>query len=482
MICITVTPSSRTLAKVDLLNAARQGDIIELCLDHFVNEPDVKDLITAVDKPMIVSCRRSPDGGKWKGTEEERLLLLRQAIVAGPAYVELDLDIAPSIPRFGKTKRVISFTRLDRPESDIDSVFNKAAKAQADIVKFAWPTPTIDDAWPLLAAVSQKRSVPVVGIGLGQPELTFSLLGLKYGSPWVYAALEPGMEAYPGQATIFDLKETYHCESINAKTTFVAIAGFGPTQTLMTRILNAAFNEIGVNVRCLPVELGDIRQLKKMLDILKIKAIFVQGPFGQKLLELADHIDPHDRQCQYLNLLLKREDGWHGYNTLWRAALKALETKVAEQGSTLKRQSVLIVGNGGIADSVTHAVVQKQGLVSVSGPDDKQSQQTAQRNQCRHVPFHNLYDTLADIVIMADPAITAGAGRHQVNPSLFVPTMTILDVGDAAVEGVFTQEARLRGCDLISGSQLFLEQLAAQFKAITGKELPPEAITAGTST
>src|SRR5262245_30090645 len=104
MICITVTPTSRTLAKADLLNAARHGDIIELCLDHFHKEPDVKDLITAVDKPMIVSCRRQQDGGKWQGTEEERLLLLRQAIVAGPAYIELDLDVAPNVPRFGKTQ------------------------------------------------------------------------------------------------------------------------------------------------------------------------------------------------------------------------------------------------------------------------------------------------------------------------------------------------------------------------------------------
>ncbi|HWL09270.1 MAG TPA: type I 3-dehydroquinate dehydratase [Planctomicrobium sp.] len=479
MICITVTPSSRTLAKADLLNAARHGDIIELCLDHFINEPDVKDLITAVDKPMIVSCRRPADGGKWQGTEEERLMLLRQAIVAGPAYVELDLDIAPKIPRFGKTQRVISFTRLDRPETDIDGVFNEAAKAHADVVKFAWPTPTIDDAWPLLSAVSQKRTVPVVGIGLGRPELTFSLLGMKYGSPWVYAALEQGMEAYPGQATIFELQETYHCESITSKTAFVAVAGFGPAQTIMTRVLNAGFQSIGANVRCLPVELGEIRQLKRMLDVLKIRAIFVQGPSGQKLLELAEHVDPHDRECQYINLLLKRDDGWHGYNTLWRSALKSLETKVAAQGSTLKRQSVLVVGNGGIAESMVHAVVQKQGLVSICGPDDKQSQQTAKRNDCRYIPFQNLYETLADIVILADPSLTSGTRHKQINPALFRPAMTVLDVGDLPVEGTFIPEARQRGCELIDGPQLFLDQLAAQFKAITGKELPPEAIALG---
>src|SRR5690606_4581649 len=146
----------------------------------------------------------------------------------------LDLDVAASVPRFGSTKRVISFTRLDRPETDIDAIFDEAANAKADIVKFTWPTPTLGAAWPLLAAVSQKRILPVVGMGLGRPELTFSLLGRKYGSPWIYAALERGMEAHEGQATVFELNDTFFCKDFDRKTSFVAISGFGEAQIITT--------------------------------------------------------------------------------------------------------------------------------------------------------------------------------------------------------------------------------------------------------
>ena len=125
MICISVTPESRTLAPADLLNASRHGDLIELCLDHFLKEPNVSELIKSVDKPILVSCRRPRDGGQWQGTEQERLTLLRNAIVAEPAFVELDLDIAPSIPRFGKTQRVISFTSLNSPLGRIDDIFEQ---------------------------------------------------------------------------------------------------------------------------------------------------------------------------------------------------------------------------------------------------------------------------------------------------------------------------------------------------------------------
>jgi hypothetical protein len=37
------------LAKVDLLDAASRGDIIEFCLDHLEKEPDVK------DQPVLAS-------------------------------------------------------------------------------------------------------------------------------------------------------------------------------------------------------------------------------------------------------------------------------------------------------------------------------------------------------------------------------------------------------------------------------------------
>lgn len=481
MICVTVTPTSRTLAKADLLNAARYGDIIELCLDHFQKDPDVADLISVVNKPVIISCRRPQDGGDWKGSEEDRLLLLRRAIVAGPDYVELDLDIAADVPRFGKVKRVISFTRMDRPETDINSVFYEASNLQADVVKFTWPTPNLDAAWPLLAAVSQKRVLPVVGMGLGRPELTFSLLGRKYGSPWIYAALERGMEAHEGQATVFELNETYHCGDINSKTSFVAIAGMGESQTIGTRILNTAFKELEINARCLPIELGDINQLKKMLDVLKIRAIIARGAHGRPLLELADHVEEHDLRSRYVNLLLKREDGWHGYNTLWRSGLKTLEASLGGGKRPLDRQNVLVLGNGGIAQSMVYAVTQRNGLVSVCGPNDKEARLSASVNQCRHVPFQNLYDTIAEVILIADPNIRAGTKKGEINPSLFKSGMTVLDVSDVPLETTLMVEARERGCTVIDSARIFADQLNAQFKAITGKEMPPDAYALGLS-
>ncbi len=475
MICISVTPQSRTLAKVDLLNASRHGDIIELCIDHLIKEPDFKDLLSGVAKPVIISCRRKQDGGQWEGTEEERLMLLRQAIVAGPDYVELDLDIAPKVPRFGKTQRVISFTRLDRPEYDIDSVFEEASAQQADIIKFRWPTPSLEDAWPLLAAVSQRRAIPIVGQGLGRPELTFSLLGQKYDSPWIYAALEKGMEDHPGQATVHELQETYRISEIDRKTKFIAVAGFGPVETACLQALNAGFSARGLNIRCLPVEIQKLDRLGKMFDILKIQVLVANSALGTRLLPFAEQVEAADRETGFLDTLLKQPDGWHGYNTLWRSLVRQLEPALKEafgEGVTLKNRAALVIGTGGASLTAIQALRSRQAVVSVAGPDDKQARALAERLELRHVPFQSLYGTHTDIVVLADPEIKSGSGRLQMNPSYFQPHMLILDLCHPPEEHPLAVEARERNCRVLPSKEIWQAQIATQFRAITGETLP----------
>ncbi len=475
MICISVTPHSRVLAKVDLFNASHQGDIIELCIDHLVKEPDFKDLLSDVSKPVIISCRRKQDGGQWDGSEEDRLMLLRQAIVAGPDYIELDLDIAPKIPRFGKTQRVISFTRLDRPEYDIDSVFEEAAAQHADIIKFRWPTPTLEDVWPLLAAVSQRRAIPIVGQGLGRPELTFSLLGKKYDSPWIYAALEKGMEDHPGQCTVNELREIYRISDIDRKTKFVAVAGMGPSETATLQALNAGFQDLGLNIRCLPVVINNLERLAKMFDILKIHVLIANSSLGTRIQPFVEHCEDTDRRTRYLDTLLKQTDGWHGYNSLWRSLAKNLELALQHafgQETHLNQRSALVIGTGGTSLTAIQALRQKQAVVSITGPDDKVAREMAETLQLRHVPFQSLYDVHNDIVVLADPEVQPGSGRLQMNPSYFQPHMLVLDLSHLPEEHPLTEEARLRGSRVFDSRQIWHAQIAAQFRAITGENYP----------
>ena len=480
MICISVTPGSRRLAKADLLNASRQGDLIELCLDHLVKSPDIADLIDSVEKPILITCRRSQDGGQWTGDEDERLQLLRQAIVAEPEWIELDLDIAGKVPRYGKTKRVVAFTSLYEPlgstRGEIDAVFEAARKADADVVKFTWPTPTLEAAWPLLSTVSQKRDLPVVGMGLGPCGLTFSLLGRKYGSPWIYAALERGMEAYEGQPTVGDLDEIHLWRSITATTRFIGFDGFDAATLDLVAVFNRAADASGLDARWLPLAWEDSSRLKQMLELLKVGGVVGRPGGDDRLGELAESREEALGVDGPVDLLMNREGTWQGYGCLWRAALLALESTLDGGGDRpLDRRNVLVFGSGPLARTMVFGATRRQGLVSVAGGDDEAARQLAVASDVRFIPSQNLYDTLVDVVVLADPGLELGPGRGQLNPSFLRPPMLVIDVAAGREDTEVLTEARSRGCRVVEPGVVWRRLAESLYRSITGQDLTAES-------
>ncbi|WP_417392822.1 type I 3-dehydroquinate dehydratase [Gimesia sp.] len=478
MICISVTPESRNFAKVDILNAAAQSDLVELCLDRLIKTPDIGDLISGFDTPILVSCRRPEDGGQFKGTEAERIQLLKQAIIAEPAYIELDLETAKQIPRFGKTKRVISYTSLKKPLSQVDDIFDEMTEARADVVKFTWPTPTLQTAWPLLAAISQKRDIPVVGMGLGAAGITFSLLGVKYGSPWIYAALEKGMEAFEGQPTVAELNEVFHYPKISAKTRFIGVAGLGVAERRTIEVFNRASGQLGLDYVCLPLVINDFKQVHKMLGILKIRSLVVSPRMGEFILPLAEHLEETSEKTGYGDLQLNQPDGWHAYDTVRRSAIKSLEATLEKKspgaGSSFQRKNILVLGQSGLTKAVVYSLTQQGGIVSVTSQNDKAAQGIARTFDVRYVPFANLYDTLSDVVVQTDPLLKLGHSKEQLNPSYLRESMTVMDISQLPEPTELMREAENRGCEIVCVEDVYRRQLSQIFKAITAAEIPDD--------
>lgn len=465
MYCVTVTPTSRTLAKVDIFNAARFGGIVEVCLDFLAKEPDFNDLLEGVDVPVIFSCRRAEHGGKWAGTEEERIMLLKRAIIAAPKAIELDEDAAKAVPRYGNVERVVAFTNLDGPETDLEELLERARGCNADVVKFCWPMESLEDAWPLLKMVATKRSLPIVGMGHGRAEITFSLLGQKFQAPWIYAALEKGMEAHNGQPTVSEMTEVFSANEIDAKTMFVGVTGLSTSTEITVEALNTAFREIGQNVRFLPIEPREGKLLSKRLVGLKIKALIAAGRTRAIAKSLVKDNSPAD-------VFLYAGGKWNGFSTLARAAVASLEKGLKRPWS---RTNVVILGCSADAASIAKDLAARGGIVSVSSFDDKRASAIATEAGCRHLPFAGLYQTLADVVILADPDITSGRDRKDVNPGYLRPEMTVVDLTDPPIAHELATEARERGSTVIEPAETYRQHLRSLFKKLSSGETLPDA-------
>jgi shikimate 5-dehydrogenase len=302
------------------------------------------------------------------------------------------------------------------------------------------------------------------------------LLGRMLEAPWSYAALEKGLESVPGQPTVGELKESYAWDDVGPKTRFVGLVGPIERQTpVIARLLNTAFRQADDRHRCLPLPVQSFDHLLTRLEGLKINALLVSPSLAVEAARSASRREGSAEPSGYADLLARQPDGWTAYNTIWRRALAALEGRLEKKSSDdhpLARRNVMVVGSGGMAPALIYGIQKHSGIVSVSGPDEKVSQQLAQKFNVRHVPFHALYDTLADVVVIADPAIKMGHQKADINAGYFRSTMVVMDLGAMPFDSELLAEVRARGCRVAEPREAFQGWVAAQFESVCGKKFP----------
>ena len=147
---------------------------------------------------MVITCRRPDDGGKWSGSEEQRLLLLRTAIAEGVEYVDLEEDIAGTVPRFGKTKRIVSLHDFRKTPDDLDEIHAPAGQVRRRHRQDRHHGQPPHDNLRMLDLV-RKAKVPTVGLCMGDIGMPSRILAGRFGSPFTYATFHHERALAPGQ-------------------------------------------------------------------------------------------------------------------------------------------------------------------------------------------------------------------------------------------------------------------------------------------
>jgi 3-dehydroquinate dehydratase/shikimate dehydrogenase len=342
---------------------------------------------------------------------------------------------------------------------------------------------TPEEAWPLVQILA-KTSVPTVVVGLGKPGIMLSLLGKKIGAPWIYAALERGMEAYPGQATAGDLNAVYRADSIDKGTRFVGVTGFGESELYTVAALNAALIHHQLPYRCLPMGVGDVKLFRKVMEAVKLGAAVIDAPHQGAMMEMGPELHGAAKQARAVDLLINKNDVWHGFHAGGQAwALELRETMKAKTGvdDALKDRIVMVVGLSARAGIVAAEVQRLGGHAVLAGHERNLGKQLAQALGCRFVAFEALYTTMHDVVIVCDDDRDEGPGRSSapaIHAGYLKDSMTLMDLTAGLRMSHFLREAKLRGCSTVDPRRLFIRQLEQQACLLTGKSVPSEILTA----
>src|SRR5262249_11171222 len=336
---------------------------------------------------------------------------------------------------FPPCKRVISYTNLGTTPTDLGRIYAQMQTKNPDVIKLATRARTPEEAWPLVQILA-KPAVPTAAGGFGRPGLMLTVLGKKMGTPWTYAALERGMEAYPEQPTVRDLESIYHYRAIERGTRLVGVTGASEASTATIAGLNAALAQIGAPMRCLPLEIGDLRLFRKALEAVKLACAVIDEVHREAMHELAIEFEAGADRAGAADLIVPREGTWHGYYSFDRAATAALEAVLRERqpgDKPLNGRTVMIIGANGLARAMAHRMQKNGGLPVVASRDKAAAQQPAQALGSRHVQFDAVYSTLHDVLIVCAEEQRHATLKHRpgetgLHAGYLKRSMTVMDL------------------------------------------------------
>src|SRR5262245_14090270 len=479
ILCVTVGRGRHRHLIAEHKHLAEQGcKLVELRLDFLVTPPNLKRLLAERPCPVMVTCRREKDGGRWAKSEEDRLMLLRQAIVAGVEYVDLEEDIAAGIPRFGKTKRIISYHNFQETPEDLNHLHYRLSGLNADIVKIATMAHSPHDNLRLMRLMRASR-VPTVAFCMGEFGQASRILAGKFGAPFTYATFHAERTMAPGQLSYQQMKETYRYEKVNPETEVYAVIADPVAHSLSPHIHNAAFDALNLNKVYVPfrVRPEDLSQFMHDCREFGIKGLSVTIPHKEEVLQYCTKFDEATQEIGACNTLIWRDDKVIGYNTDYRAATSLLDDVFTgnEADSGLKGKSALVLGAGGVARAIVVGLKRRGAEVTIACRTQNRADDLAVFCQGKSVGWAQRQMFQADLVVNCTPiGMHPNLDDTPLDASYLKPGMVVFDTVYNPEQTLLLKDARAAGCEVISGVDMFVGQAARQFYLFTDREAPTD--------
>ncbi len=490
-ICVVIGRTRHRMVQQEIVEAQEMGvGFIELRLDFLAKAPDFKRLLEYKLVPFVATVRRGSDGGRFNAPEDARKTLLRQAIVAGFDWVDLETDIADSIPRFGKVKRIVSYHNMRETPRDLEQIHERMCKQDADVVKLAVKAQTPADNLRVLGLLKNPPK-PTVAHCMGDLGMPSRFLGAKYGAPFTYAAHNKERGIAPGLPSYLEMKRLYYYDRIRPTTKVYGVIGDPIGHSLSPLLHNKAFRAVGLDAVYLPfrVPKGELPAFLKVFDQLPVEGYSVTIPHKEAAAALARELDPAVASTKAANTLLRRGEGhFAAFNTDFTGTLSTLhdlhqvdmgaESPPLTGHEALHGRPVLILGAGGVARAVAFALAHEGALLTITNRTSERAHRLAEEVQGRHVDWAARHNVNCDLVInCTSVGMHPNIDESPLHHSFLKPGLTVFDTVYNPETTLLVREARQRDCKVITGVELFIRQAVTQFELFTGQAAPVEKMS-----
>lgn len=448
MLCIPITAKSFQEALADISEANQLGDWIELRLDYLLDPTfeQIAQLVKACKKPVIATDRAS----------DQKQQILQTALDAGADLT--DLEYEENWSKFPSEKTLLSIHLDHTPALEkLLSLYYDIQNKNPYLVKIVTQANHYQDNETILNFIQHLPENKVIAFCMGEKSLPSRYLCCAYGSFLTFGSLSHKKESAPGQPTARQLKNV----TITKNTQVCAVIGDPIAHSLSPQIHQAAYTREGLDYLFLPLRVkpDELHEVLKLFKHPPFKGLAVTLPHKQAVIPLIDSLDADAKAVGAVNTIVNTKGKLKGYNTDLYGAINPLRKRLS-----LKEKKVIVLGSGGAAQAFVYGLLKEEAEVIVL---------------CRHPDPKKGYkslETLPQVIQSADILIqTTPVGMYPNVEETLVPAhllkkeLIVYDCVYNPKKTRFIRDAESIGCEIISGSEMFLLQAERQFFLFTGK-------------
>jgi 3-dehydroquinate dehydratase/shikimate dehydrogenase len=507
-ICVPVCVKRASELADAVERAAEVADIVELRLDC-LEESELtragaeisallgskQQFLASRQQPMILTLRPAEFGGARPITTEDRLFFRydswwnsgkqQQAV-----FWDLELDLALLLSRREKegndllafgfcdwTRTICSYHDFAGVPGDLEKIYDGMSATPARLLKIAVQADDATDCLPVFRLLerAQREGREMIAIAMGPAGIATRILGPSRGSFLTYGSLDDESATAPGQLTAGDLRQLYRLERIDSQTEIIGLIGLPVGHSISPHIHNAAFAAAEVNAVYIPFEVRDaprflrrmVRPAAREIDW-KLRGLSVTAPHKTVVTDCLDWIEPAAKEIGAVNTILVRDDELRGYNTDAAGFILPLRDRYG----SLKSARCAIIGAGGAARAALWGLRKESAQVVLFARDVAETKPVAEAFGLECQPLTGATFDGFDIVVNATPLGTAGECQNETAATAdqLRGVRLAYDLVYNPLKTRFQREARIAGCETVSGIEMLVAQAAEQFKLWTGRQ------------
>jgi 3-dehydroquinate dehydratase/shikimate dehydrogenase len=472
-IVASILTSSTELMIQSMRESTDGADIIELRVDGIeptVSPKELDLLERAATKPLILTCRSRREGGQFAGSEEERLRILRSAMLKSFEYVDVELRSLEEGFEAARSasKLVASYHDFESFPADLDALVDRGIQVGADIIKLAVKVDSLTDALVLADAgeAALQKGIGFVPIAMGSPGVSVRILTSCLRTEFAYASVSGGPATGPGQIELKELLTKYRFKTLGFDSEIFGILGCPVMESLSPAMHNAWMAKKGFDGTYVPFEETDVPRFIDGAKRLGVRGLSVTRPHKEAILPFLQEIEPEVREIGAVNTVAIREGKWMGFNTDVQGVVDPITKRTPIHG-----KRAVVIGTGGGARAAVYGLTRQGAEVSVLGRDRNKAIRLAEELNAEggHIDDFDRVDW--EILVNATP-VGGGewAGQIPVTLHEVKPKSVVLDMVYEPEWTPLLVTAQSQGAWVISGLEMLVVQAAFQSEIWTGEK------------